>query len=381
MILKNNKIYIYKTNISDHDDIPQFKLLIPEPMRQKLISDAHCPPLSAHTGANKTIEKLERMYYWKTLKSDVRDFVASCDVCKTCKAHNFTLRPEMGAPIPVTRPWQNLYLDFIGPFPRSVNGNSHILIVLDQYSRFFLLHPCRVATAKVVTTFLENHVFLLFGIPERITTDYGKQFISKEMKDLLKKYGTSHINSPKYSPQSNISERANRTILSAIRSYINENHTKWDVHLFEIASALRNTIHDITKCTPHFLVFGQNMITHASEYELLRQLNSLDDNNIILSKSDRLNRARTNILEHFQKAHTKNMATYNLRARKRTPYINQKVFVKNFVQSNAGNKFCAKLAPKFIPATFVKIVGNVAVELKDSNGKNIGVFHLKDIKF
>lgn len=55
-----------------------------------------------------------------------------------------------------------------------------------------------------------------------------------------------------YSPQSNISERVNQTLLASIRAYIDEDHTLWEENIHQIASALRNVVHESTKFGEYF---------------------------------------------------------------------------------------------------------------------------------
>lgn len=56
------------------------------------------------------------------------------------------------------------------------------------------------------------------------------------------------------------------------------------------------------------------------------------------------------------------------------------MYARNFAQSKAVDNFSAKFAPKFVKAVVKKSIGNVAYELENTDGKSIGVYHLKDIK-
>jgi len=223
-------------------DLPHYKLFVPSPLVLDLIRQAHIPPTSAHLGVAKTLERLQRFYFWPKMSKTVYDFVTNCESCKMNKPVNKILRPPMGAQFEAVRPFQRLYADFLGPYPRTKAGNKYIFIVLDSYSRFVLIQACRQATATILSDFLENKVFNVFSTPETLLTDNGTQFESKCLQNLLNKYGVKHIKTPKYSPQSNASERVNRSIICAIRAYLKETQKDWDLHLQEIASALRNVI-------------------------------------------------------------------------------------------------------------------------------------------
>lgn len=201
-------------------------------------------------------------------------------------------------------------------------------------------------------------------------------------KEMLKKHGIKHTLTPKYSPQANASERVNRTVLSAIRSYLKPYlHKDWDNHIHEIASALRNVVHSSTQYSPHFLVFGEHKLNHGSEYDVLRLLNFDDDNNLSLcSKTDRLNMVREDVIKHLKEAHSKNSNRYNLRSRVRKFEPGQTVYIRNFTLSDKSKDYSAKLAPKFLKAIISRPIGTVSYEIMNDKNKILGVYHLNDIK-
>lgn len=287
----------------------------------------------------------------------------------------------MGAQFVVDRPWQRLYTDLIGPYPRSKRGNTYALIVLDQLTKFTLIKPLRNATAALIIPYLEQDIFHTFGVPESIHSDNGSQFTSREFRSFLGKYAVNHTLTPVYSPQSNASERVNRTILAAIRAYIGSDHREWDAHVGEIAGAIRSTIHGSSGYSPHFLVFGQHPITHASEYRLLKQLKSIDTGDVqVLPPSDRMDVVRERVTRNLQRAHERHTRTYNLRSRDSEFLPGQLALRRNFTLSNQAQHYNAKLAPKFVPCQIIKKVGYCRYETADENGRKLGTYHAKDLR-
>lgn len=379
----DNKIYI---NVcpSVHamtNDLPQWKLVVPSSLTQRLIERSHNPPSSAHRGISKTVEILKRHYFWKTLVPDVKNFINSCTICKSTKAPNFQMKPPMGQHHEVFRPWQKIYVDFLGPYPRSKGGNTCILIIVDAYSRYVMLEPIRQATASILGKFLEHRVFSIFGVPQFIVSDNGRQFESHILAQLLAKYGVVHIFTAKYSPQSNASERVNRSVLAAIRAYVAGCHQNWDEHLSEISLALCDVVHESTQFSPHFLVFGQHVLKNGANYELLRSLYEIGGNFVnYCEKGDHLSLVQKIVISNFKAAYAKNAQAYNLRSRVRNFEDGQMVLVRNFRQSDAAQKYSAKLDNKFVKAKIIRRCGSVAYECEDDNGKKIGVYHTKDIR-
>lgn len=108
---------------------------------------------------------------------------------------------------------------------------------------------------------MEKQIFRLFSVPECVWCDNGSQLVSKIFKDFLERYGVKVVYSNnKNSAQGNISERTNRYIINSIKAYMKEDHRVWDQNIHLTASALRNSIHDATKCPPYYLVFGSHMV-------------------------------------------------------------------------------------------------------------------------
>lgn len=189
-------------------------------MRNDLIKRFHDTVTAAHGGMQKTIDLLKRHFFWPGMVSDVKDYIRNCDTCKTSKAPNFVMKPEMGKQTVSVRPFQRLYIDLLGPYPRSKSGNIGILIVLDHLSKFHWLHPLKKFTSAAIKDFMEKQIFHTYGVPEVIVSDNGTQFRANNLNALFTSLGIQHVYTALYSPQANASERVNRSVISGIRSYL-----------------------------------------------------------------------------------------------------------------------------------------------------------------
>lgn len=199
-----------------------------------MIEKVHDEVTAAHGGISKTIHRLKRLYYWPKMVSQVRKYIGKCRVCKETKSVNIRMQPTIGKEVITERPFQKIYIDFLGKYHRSKNGNTYIFIAVDHFSKFVFLKAMREATASNVVTFLVEEVFRKFGVSETVHSDNGAQFTAKAFRDMIKTYNINHILTAPYSPQSNASERVNQSVLSAIRAYLAEDHREWDLYLTEI---------------------------------------------------------------------------------------------------------------------------------------------------
>ncbi|XP_055855979.1 uncharacterized protein LOC129919156 [Episyrphus balteatus] len=220
----------------------------------------------------------------------------------------------------------------------------------------------------------------MFGVPNIIHSDNGKQFVGKEFQNLISKYGIRHFKTAFYSPQSNASERVNRSLLAVVRSYLKNDQREWDTHLSDIACALRSAVDSATGVSPYYALFGTNMMMHGSSYELAKKLNAMDDNELlILPRQSRLQCIRNQIRENISKANEKSAKIYNVRT-KNTRYVPGQVYRRNFILSDSSKYLSSKLSPKYVKCRIIKQIGNNMYELENLNGKKIGVFHAKDLK-
>lgn len=199
---------------------------------------------------------------------------------------------------------------------------------------------------------------------------------------MLERYGINHIFTATHSPQANASERVNRSIIAAIRAYIETDQTTWDAQLPSIASALRNAIHSTTERSPYYVVFGQHMVQHASTYKLLRNIQSLPTGEVeILPPEEFRDKLNDQVRNSILKAREKNTNKYNIRSKEVTFTPGQEVFIRSFKQSDFTKNFNAKLAKQWCPARIVQRKGTALYVVEDRQGKPIKLtYHAKDIR-
>lgn len=364
----------------EEQEINSWKLWIPENLRNSIIERFHNSPTAAHGGMGKTLDLIRRNFYWPGMVTDVRQYIRECEICKCSKHPNIVLRPQMGNPVITLRPFQRLYVDILGPYPRSKKGHIGLFIVLDHFTKFHWLCPLKKFTSNIIQEFLLETIFHTYGVPEDLVSDNGSQFKSNEFNAFLTKLGIKHTYTAFYSPQSNASERVNRSIIAGIRAYLKKDQSLWDENISSISCALRNSVHQAIKCSPYFATFGMNMITHGESYNMLRTLKLLDEPNIQLNREDKLQLLRKDLQRHMAKAYVINRDQYNLRSRPISYSKGQIVYRKNFAQSNAVERFNVKLAPVFVQARIRNKVGSHYYELEDLQGKFMGTYHAKDMR-
>ena len=381
--IKNDRLYRFMKSKCILNTEFEWKEVVPKELRTAIILENHAEPISGHLGIFKTYKRLTLKYYWPGMHADVLKTVTSCEVCLAHKHRNHATLGEMGRPKSCYRPFQMLSIDLVGPLPCTRKQNSYILVVTCCFSKYCLLFPIKRATAEIVTRILEENVFLIHGIPSTIVLDNGKQFVSATLKNMLSKYKVPSVHfTPKYSPHVNTVERYNKTIITAVSTFIDSDQRVWDLLIPKVQFAINNSVNEVTGYTPSFLVHGRELVTCGSHY-----LNNDLDADIIYQPRDSYAENLGILSSIFDKvqalllqAHSRNCTSYNLRKKPTEFNIGDIVWRKTFYQSDKDKYFNKKLAPKYIKCKVVAKKSPLVYDLADMNGNFLGTWHIKDIK-
>ncbi|KAJ9531768.1 hypothetical protein QJQ45_021918 [Haematococcus lacustris] len=231
-----------------------------------LLHEAHDAHTAAHLGRAKTLERLQRHFYWPQMHKTVQEYVRTCDKCQRNKATN-QLPPGLLQPLPIpSRNWQQVSMDFIGPLPATPRGHTMIFTVVDKLSKMIHLIPTTTtATAHDTARLFFDHIFKHHGLPEAIISDRDPKFTSDFWTSLFHLTGTRLLLSSAYHPQTDgQTERANRTVEDMLRPYVNDHKTDWDQHLAAVEFAYNSSEHVGTGFTPFYLNYGQHPTTPSA---------------------------------------------------------------------------------------------------------------------
>ena len=152
--------------------------MVPEHLKKSVLKLAHDNIVSGHLGIAKTKERIKRHFFWPSLAADVENYVKACAICnrskhlrRKCKApmRSFTA----GAPI------EKCHLDILGPLPKTASGNSYVLLMVDQFTKWVEAAPMPDQSAETVSRTAIDYLFSGFGCPREIVTDQGANFNSQ----------------------------------------------------------------------------------------------------------------------------------------------------------------------------------------------------------
>lgn len=382
--VENNRLFKHLPSLLPiSTNIPDWKLVVPTDNRADILFRMHDLPTSGHLGIYKTLARISDFYYWPKLRQSVRKYVANCKICAAHKSVNQSRPGLMGAEKDISYPFQAVSMDLVGPLPKSKSGHQHILVVTDYFTKFVMVHPLRKATTKPIIKYLKDHVFYVFGVPEIVICDNGVQFRSKEFTAFMDSLKINKVwYNCKYHPQANPTERVNRVLITALSSFITDNHRTWDEHLSEVSQALRLATHEVTQIPPSFLVFGRHVPVTGDFYrtDVDENMFSVKENSCWSQELSNLPQIFVDVKKRLHQAYEVNSKHYNLRKRSVTHCVGDIVWKKNQFLSDAGNYFSKKLAPKFSACKVIKVISPLVYELSDLDGNPLGRWHVKDLK-
>ena len=136
----------------------------------------------------------------------------------------------------------------------------YIITCTDYFTKWVEAMPIPTKEAKGVANFLYS-LFCRHGVPKRIQSDQGREFVNSLTNHLFKSTGVHHIISSAYHPQTNgLDERFNQTLQRALLKMIDENQSDWDKYLDSVLFAYHTSKQASTKFSPFFLLYGREPV-------------------------------------------------------------------------------------------------------------------------
>ena len=242
---------------------------VPQSWRRRVFDSLHG---LGHPGIDRTRQVIASKFVWPNMRSDVTRWARDCLDCQRAKVNRHTT-PEIGEfEVPAKR-FHHIHADLVA-VPAS-NGFSHLLTIIDRFSRWPAAIPISdTTTATVIDAFCHGWISN-YGVPAFITTDRGSQFTSEVFQQLLQTWGTKHKMTTAYHPEANgLVERMHRRLKESLIALCNQQPQDWFWKLPFTLLAIRTTVKQDLGASPADLVFGEGL---AVPGELLSSKHPNDD--------------------------------------------------------------------------------------------------------
>ena len=349
----------------------RFRLCVPTSCRSDLLSILHDDPLGGHFNSKKMTVVAMTRFYWQGMRTHIQRFCETCDQCQRNKAFTANAR-GIPKPLPIpARRFDVIALDIVSGFPPDADGNDAAVVFTDRLTKRAWIEACNkgISAYELANMFMRT-VFRSQGLPTILLSDRGPQFISDFWTDLFASLKTQVRLTSAYHPASNGgSERLNRTLIEALRAYVNARHDNWSSHLLYFEFTYNNSVNPATGFSPFILQFAQ---TPRGPIDLIN--GAIDDDAADFDASDPKVDAATSlsltILNNVTEARD-HLHEAARKFRERHAALCKPHHYKEGEQvllSSKNIRFrdgCQKLSPSFVgPFKIIKLVGANAVEIK-----------------
>ncbi|XP_054666729.1 gypsy retrotransposon integrase-like protein 1 isoform X7 [Grus americana] len=248
-VFKGNKLfYVGK-------DRKQMRLVVvSDEEKKKVLEKCHENSAGTHHGISRTLTLVESNYYWTSVTNDVKQWVYACRHCQVAK--NTTTTAPKPHPIKAEDPWTAVTVDLMGPLNVTKRSHKYIIIMTDLFTRWAVILPLHDTSAAEIAKAIIN-VFFLYGPPQKMCIDLGKDLVHQVNEELFALFGMKQI-VLSYPQTDDVNERTCKTIKAFLNKYCIDHPNDWDEHLSAIAYAFNLTNLEPDQNTPYFQMFNRN---------------------------------------------------------------------------------------------------------------------------
>ena len=244
-----------KRESEDRDGL--MRLVIPETLQQDFLHHYHTSLEGGHQGIGRTYQKIRSRFHWRGLYRSVQRYVGECTDCETGKG---SPRGHGRSPgnLHASYPFQIIAMDHIPSFPKSIKGNTELLIWVDLFSGYVIAKASSSRTAQTIAENYEECVFRRFGASEAIRHDREPGFMSDFFRAFSRIVGQKQRATMAYRPQANgTAERMVQTLTHSLKMYVAEvDQRDWDEYAERLTFAINTAQDRVRGDTPFYLIHG-----------------------------------------------------------------------------------------------------------------------------
>jgi hypothetical protein len=187
---------------------------------RKLLRDLHSGACNHHAVPRTLVANaFQQGFYWPTAVSDAIKLVHSCKGCQYYARQTHLLAHALQT-IPITWPFAVWGLDLVGPLKKTTRGFTHLLVVIDKFSKWIKARPITYIRPEQAMLFFTD-IIHRFGVHNCIITGNGTQFTGKKFLDFCDNHHIHVLWSAVVHPKTNGQvERANSMVLQGLKPRI-----------------------------------------------------------------------------------------------------------------------------------------------------------------
>lgn len=286
-------------------------IVVPKSHQLEIIQKAHSEYPHGHYGIGATINVILSCYWWQGIYKMVSDFIKKCK-CHQMKKINYRVGPMLPIQWYISKPFELVSIDYLGPLPMTNSGNQFVLIMVDYATCWLEANAYRKQNSVNTIDMIKNTWVPRYGIMENVINDGGGPLVSKDVQEFLKSLNVNQKLTSGYHPKANGKAEANvKIIKNIIRKNIMNNiidERTWDEFLPTAVFATR-TIGKVgsNRPSPSELLFGFQIKTPINQEIDTPELSELQEIRFKIWEGTR---------KHLEKYISKYEDHYNLNRKK-----------------------------------------------------------------
>lgn len=232
-------------------------------IKQMILQEAHESPISIHPRSTKMYQDLKEKYWWVSMKREIVEYVAYCDVCQRVKAEH--QRPAgLLQPLPIPKwKWEEIGMDFITGLSRTQSGYDSIWVIIERLTKVAHFIPVKTTyrSSQLAELYMAK-IACLHCVPKKIVSDRGSQFTSRFWNSLHEALGTRLNFSTPYHPQTDgQTERVNQILEDMLRACAIDCGKSWDKNLPYAEFLYNNSYHASLQMSSFEALYGRKCRT------------------------------------------------------------------------------------------------------------------------
>ena len=244
------RFYDVKEHLWVNNEIIMFKsrIVIPKLLRPRVLQNLH----SAHQGVEGMRARAANSIYWPGINHDIKQTRRNCKACDTISPSQ--AREPLQLIPPSEYPFQQICADAF-----EIRG-VHYVVVVDRYSGWNFVYYIRSSVTSKHLIKIFRSIFTNYGVAERLYTDGGLPFQSKDLSSFLRIWNVTHTTSSAAYPQAN--GRAELAVKSSKRTLMDNVGPYGIIDTDKVSKALlqyRNTPLKGIGLSPAQLLFNRDL--------------------------------------------------------------------------------------------------------------------------
>eukprot|EP01130_Rhizamoeba_saxonica_P000149 TRINITY_DN1015_c0_g1_i12.p1 TRINITY_DN1015_c0_g1~~TRINITY_DN1015_c0_g1_i12.p1 ORF type:complete len:481 (-),score=91.56 TRINITY_DN1015_c0_g1_i12:1081-2523(-) len=208
------------------------------------------------------------------MEDQVRKELRKCIICQSFNSKR--KRKNLLRTITATQPWELVSMDIMS-LKEVRKECKYIYVFTDHFSRYAIAVAAGSASATKTAELFRKHVITKYGVPKKILSDQGRNFVGKLMHHLCQVLNIEKkMTTTNHAQGNGKTERYNRTLCSMLAKAVKQTGRPFHQLIDDVTFAYNTSEHAAIRESPFFINFGREP-QYPSDVEFLPNDNKMNE--------------------------------------------------------------------------------------------------------